>query len=153
MTVGRKPKPTALKVIQGTYRPDRANPKEPKPKAVIHPCPKFLQGDARKQYRKTAKELARIGLITELDDMALAMLCQAWAEYLEATEQVKKSGLLVKSPNGFPVLNPYLIAANQALKKVRSPLAEFGMTPGSRSRIHAAGSGDESDDEWSKLLK
>jgi len=153
MTVGRKPKPTALKVIQGTYRPDRANPNEPKPRVVIPPCPKFLQGDARKQYRKTAKKLARIGLITELDDMALAMLCQGWAEYLEATEQVKKSGLLVKSPNGFPVLNPYLIAANQALKKVRSLLAEFGMTPGSRSRIQAAATSDESDDEWTKLLK
>ena len=152
MTVGRKPKPTALKVIQGTYRPDRANPSEPKPRAVIPPCPKFLQGDARKQYRKTAKKLARIGLITELDDMALAMMCQAWAEYLEATEQVKKSGMLVKSPNGFPVLNPYLIAANQALKKVRSLLAEFGMTPGSRSRIQAAAV-EEPDDEWMKLLK
>ena len=153
MTAGRKPKPTNLKLIQGTYRPDRANPSEPKPKAIIPPCPKFLQGDARKQYGKMAKKLARIGLMTELDDMALSMLCQAWAEYLEATEQVKKSGILVKSPNGFPVLNPYLIVANQALKKVRSLLSEFGMTPGSRSRIHAAATSEDSDDEWSKLLK
>jgi hypothetical protein len=58
-------------------------------------------------------------------------------------EQVKKSGILVKSPNGFPVLNPYLIAANQAIKKVCLLLGEFGMTPGSRSRIHAAVAGDE----------
>lgn len=153
MTAGRKPKPTALKLIQGTYRPDRANLNEPKPKAGIPPCPKFLQGDARKQYRKTAKKLLKIGLMTELDDMALAMLCQAWAEYLEATDQVKKSGMLVKSPNGFPVLNPYLTAANQALKKVRALLTEFGMTPGSRSRISAAAAADESDNEWAKLLK
>ena len=153
MTAGRKPKPTALKLIQGTYRADRANPNEPKPKAGIPPCPKFLQGDARKQYRKTAKKLAKIGLMTELDDMALSMLCQAWVDYLESTDQVKKSGMLVKSPNGFPVLNPYLIAANQALKKVRSLLAEFGMTPGSRSRISAAATSDEPDNEWAKLLK
>lgn len=153
MTAGRKPKPTNLKLIQGTYRSDRANPSEPKPRAMIPPCPKFLQGEARKQYAKMAKKLARIGLMTELDDMALSMLCQGWAEYLEATDQVKKSGILVKSPNGFPVLNPYLIVANQALKKVRSLLSEFGMTPGSRSRIHAAGADDESDNEWAKLLK
>ena len=153
MTAGRKPKPTNLKLIQGTYRPDRANPSEPKPRAVVPPCPKFLQGEARKQYQKTAKKLARIGLMTELDDMALSMLCQAWVEYLEATDQVKKSGMLVKSPNGFPVLNPYLIAGNQALKKVRALLAEFGMTPGSRSRISAAATADESDNEWAKLLK
>lgn len=153
MTAGRKPKPTNLKLIQGTFRPDRANPFEPKPRLSIPPCPKYLQGEARKQYGKMAKKLARIGLMTELDDMALSMLCQAWSEYLEATDQVKKSGMLVKSPNGFPVLNPYLIAANQALKKVRSLLAEFGMTPGSRSRIHAAGAAEESDSEWAKLLK
>jgi len=150
---GRKPKPTNLKLIQGTYRPDRANPSEPKPRAVIPPCPKFLQGEAKKQYQKTAKKLARIGLMTELDDLALSMLCQGWQEYLDNTEQVKKSGILVKSPNGFPVLNPYLIAANQAIKKVRSLLAEFGMTPASRSRIQATATSEESDDEWSKLLK
>jgi P27 family predicted phage terminase small subunit len=153
MTVGRKPKPTALKLIQGTYRPDRANPNEPNPRPGIPPCPKFLQGEARKQYNKMAKKLARIGLMTELDDMALSMLCQGWSEYLEATDQVKKSGMLVKSPNGFPVVNPYLTAANQALKKVRSLLAEFGMTPGSRSRIHAASVADESDNAWAQFLK
>jgi P27 family predicted phage terminase small subunit len=120
---------------------------------MIPPCPKYLQGEAQKQYKKMAKKLARIGLMTELDDLALSMLCQGWQEYLDNTEQVKKSGMLVKSPNGFPVLNPYLIAANQALKKVRALLAEFGMTPASRSRIHAATTCDESDDEWSKLLK
>ena len=91
--------------------------------------------------------------MTELDDMALSMLCQGWHEYLEATDQVRKSGILVKSPNGFPVLNPYLTVANQALKKVRSLLAEFGMTPGSRSRIQAAAAGDDTDDEWTNLLK
>jgi len=144
MTAGRKPKPTALKLIQGTWRPDRANPFEPRPKPGIPPCPKFLQGDARKQYRKTARKLARIGLLTELDDMALSMLCQGWADYLEATDQVRKSGILVKSP--------YLVAANQALKKVRALLVEFGMTPGSRSRIQALGT-EEHDNEWAKLLK
>jgi P27 family predicted phage terminase small subunit len=153
MPAGRKPKPTNLKLIQGTYRSDRANASEPKPRPAIPPCPTFLQGDARKQYSQMAKKLAKIGLMTELDDLALSMLCQSWSEYLEANEQVKKTGILVKSPNGFPVLNPYLTVANQALKKVRSLLAEFGMTPGSRSRIHAAGADDESDNEWAKLLK
>lgn len=104
MTAGRKPKPTRLKVIQGTYRSDRANPHEPKPQAAISPCPEFLKGQARKQYQKIAKKLVRIGLMTELDDMAISMLFQGWQEYLEANKQVRKSRILVKSPNGFPVL-------------------------------------------------
>jgi len=91
MTAGRKAKPTALKLIQGTYRSDRANPNEPKPKAGIPPCPKFLEGDARKQYRKTAKKLLKIRLMTGLDDKVLSMLCQAWVECFEAPDQVKKA--------------------------------------------------------------
>ena len=84
--------------------------------------------------------------MTELDDMALSMLCQGWHEYLDATDQVRKSGILVKSPNGFPVLNPYLTVANQALKKVRSLLAEFGMTPSSRTRLQVRAPAEA--DEW-----
>jgi len=153
MTAGKKPKPSALKLIQGTYRSDRANPSEPRPRPGIPPCPKFLQGDAREQYRKMAKKLVRIGLLTELDDMALSMLCQSWAEYLEATDQVKKTGMLVKSPNGFPVFNPYLVIANQAVKRVRSLLAEFGMSPSSRSRITAVGAAQDNESgEWADLI-
>jgi len=154
MTAGRKPKPTALKVIQGTYRPDRANPSEPQPRTTIPPCPKFLQGEARETYRKLAKKLARIGLLTEIDEMALAMLCQSWAEYLEASEKLRETGMLVKSPNGFPMMNPYLVIANTAVKKVRALLTEFGMSPSSRSRINAAGASAAADPggEWLDLL-
>ena len=63
MTAGRKPKPTNLRLIQGTFRQDRAKPSEAKPQDVIPPCPKFLQGEARKQYQKTAKKFAQIELI------------------------------------------------------------------------------------------
>jgi hypothetical protein len=34
--------------------------------------------------------------MTELDDLALAMLYQGWQDYLDNTEQVKKSGMPVK---------------------------------------------------------
>ena len=61
--------------------------------------------------------------------------------------------MLLKSPNGFPVFNPYLVIANQAAKKVRSLLAEFGMSPRSGSRITAAGAAQESESgEWMDLL-
>jgi len=43
--------------------------------------------------------------MTELDDMALSMLCQAWVDYLASTDQVKKSRMQVKSQNAFSLLN------------------------------------------------
>ncbi len=152
MTAGRKPKPTALRLITGNpgHRPINRN--EPKPKPVLLPCPEFVQGEARKAWDKVAKKLHKVGLLTEIDDMALAILCQSWAEYLDAAAQLQETGMLVKSPNGYLMMNPSLAILNQAVKKVRALLAEFGMTPGSRSRIHAAPA-EEPDAEWSKLLK
>jgi P27 family predicted phage terminase small subunit len=51
---------------------------------------------------------------------------------------------------GVPVSNPYVVLANQALKRVKSFLTEFGMTPSSRSRIMAVPD-DNEDDEWKDL--
>ena len=151
MTAGRKPKPTQLKVVQGTFRRDRANPSEPKPRKQLPPCPDFLEGTARKEYFRIGRKLQRIGVLTEVDDLALIGLCQSWAEYVEATEQVRKTGMLVKSPSGYPIFNPYVVLANQALKRVKAFLTEFGMTPSSRSRIIAGPADDSGADEWKDL--
>jgi len=152
MTAGRKPKPTQMKVIQGTFRKDRANRAEPRPRKELPSCPDFLQGTARKEYFRIGRKLERIGVLTEVDDLALIGLCQSWAEYLEATEQARKTGMLVKAPSGYPIFNPYVVLANQALKRVKAFLTEFGMTPSSRSRIVATPPDDSGPNEWEALL-
>jgi P27 family predicted phage terminase small subunit len=94
----------------------------------------------------------RPGILTEIDDLALAGLCQSWAEYLETTEQARKTGMLVKAPSSYPVFNPYVVLANQALKRVKAFLTEFGMTPSSRSRIVAAPPDDSGANPWKDFL-
>ncbi len=94
------------------------------------------------------------GVLTEVDDLALVGLCQSWAEYLEATEQVRKTGMLVKAPSGYPILNPYVVLANQALKRVKAFLTEFGMTPSSRSRVSAEKKAEnEGNSRWTELAR
>jgi len=58
-TAEKKPKPTALKLIQSTYRYDRASSIESKPRAIVPPYPKYIQGEAQKQYGNMAKKLAQ----------------------------------------------------------------------------------------------
>ena len=41
----------------------------------------------------------------------------------------------MKSPNGFPVLSPYLAVANQSIKQMIRMVVEFGMSPASRTGI------------------
>ena len=132
---GRKPKPTALKVLAGNPGKRKLNDREPKPKAVIPRCPKILQGEARSEWRRIAKKLHALGLLTEIDRAALTGYCLAWARLVEAEEMLRKHGTVIVSKNGFPVQSPYLNIATKATEQLVRMLVEFGMTPSSRARI------------------
>jgi len=149
---GAKPKPTRLKVLSGTLRPDRVNPNEPKAKPEVPRCPEHLGPEAKREWRRLAPQLARLGLLCKIDRAALALFCQAWERWVEAEEALKKYGVMVKSPNGFPMQSPYLAVANKAMEQMRALLAEFGMSPSSRTRVHATPQADE-DDEMEEFLK
>ena len=82
-----------------------------------------------------SRELVSLGLMTKIDRAALAAYCQAWARWIQAEEEIRKSSCIVKSPSGYPIQNPWLAVANTALKQMRAFLTEFGMTPSSRSRV------------------
>ena len=134
---GRKPIPTAIKQLNGNPGKRALNAHEPKPVAVVPPCPPHLQGEARKEWRRITKELHALGIISRLDRAALAAYAQAWGRWCEAEEQLRKHGPIVKSPSGFPIQNPYLAVANKAMEQIMKMSVEFGLTPSSRSRIDA----------------
>lgn len=129
---GRRPKPSKLKALEGK-KIDTSD--EPDPDVAVPNPPSCLDRVARKEWKRISKELAVIGLISEIDMTGLATYCQQFSIWFEASEHVKKTGLLVKSPNGYPVQNPYLSIANKAMERMVRILTEFGMTPASRSRI------------------
>ena len=94
--------------------------------------------------------LLEMGLISDLDRSAFAAYCTAYGRWIEAEEALKTYGLMLKSPNGFPVQSPYLAVANRALEQMRSLLSEFGMSPASRSRV--SGVATHEDDEFEAFL-
>jgi P27 family predicted phage terminase small subunit len=114
-------------------------------------CPRHLSDEAKKEWRRIVPELEAVGLITRIDRAALAVYCQAWARWLEAEEALRKYGVMVKSPNGFPMQSPYLAVANKAIEQMRGLLTEFGMSPASRTRISVQEPSDE-DAEFEALL-
>jgi P27 family predicted phage terminase small subunit len=134
---GRKPKPTALKVLTGNpgKRPLPAN--EPVPETAVPEPPEHLTDEARLEWFRIAAELEALGLVTRPDRAALAAYCQAWGRWVEAEENLRKFGVIVKSPNGYPMQSPFLAIANKAMEQMRQFLTEFGMTPASRSRVSA----------------
>jgi P27 family predicted phage terminase small subunit len=136
--VGRRPKPTALKLLDGNPGHRAMNNSEPL-FTGIPTCPKHLDKVAKAEWKRVAGELAATGLLTTVDRAALAAYCSAWSRWVTAEEAIQKFGMVIKSPkSGFPIQNPYVGVANTALDHLRKFASEFGMTPSSRSRINVS---------------
>lgn len=138
---GRKPKPSSLKKLEGTYRADRANPSEPQPPVPDRApyVPRHLNDDAKKEWRRIVKPLMDLGLYTELDYAALAMYCQAYGTWVHAVHKTEERGEVLKSKETENYYqNPWFHVANKAWDQMRKILAEFGLTPSSRSRLNIA---------------
>ena len=76
-TRGRKPKPTAMKELEGNPGKHPLNTSEPKPNKKAPACPKWLEPEAKKEWRRLAKQMEAIGILTEVDMAAFAGYCQA----------------------------------------------------------------------------
>lgn len=139
---GPPKKPSHLKVVQGTYRKDRASAREPHPARCIPPCPKHLSPAARKAWKRVAPELDRMGVLTRADGMALELLVDAYAEFWDAREQVAREGATYVNTDpetGAMQIkaHPAVRIASDAWRRVRAMAQEFGLTPAARPRVHA----------------
>ena len=132
---GRKPTPTHIKEIRGNPGKRPVNGREPRPAVRAPSCPRELCPAAKKEWRRLARQLLMMRLVTDLDRAILAAYCQAYALWAEAVAAVRKYGAMVKSPSGFPMQSPYVAVANKQAELMIRIAAEFGFTPSSRSRI------------------
>ena len=149
---GRKPKPTAIKELEGNPGKRQLNTNEPKPMARAPSCPKWLEPDAKKEWRRLAKQMEQLGILTEVDMAAFAGYCQAYARWKAAEEFISKHGAIVKTPSGYWQQIPQVSIAQQYLKQMNKFCEQFGLTPASRSRIIANVQQTEYMDEMDKIL-
>ena len=134
---GPKSKPTKLKLLQGNpgKRPLPKNEPKPKTDAALK-SPKHLDAIAKKEWRRMAKQLHALGLLTDIDKTALAAYCTNYSLWVKASLEIQKTGMLIKAQSGFPMQSPYLQIANKAQGEMRKWLVEFGMTPSSRAGLN-----------------
>lgn len=141
MRVGRKPKPTHLKLLAGHPGHRPLNDSEPQPDLIEETPepPSHLSGEARAEWAHMIPKLIRNNMISEVDLAAFSAYCQAHGRWVVAESYVAKQGEVLISPSGFPIQNPYLAVANKAMEQMHKIEIEFGMTPSSRSRVSSAG--------------
>lgn len=148
---GRKPTPTALKIIRGNPG-KRALPKdEPTPPAGAA-APEWLSPLAAEHWPTIARQLEDAHVLTVIDAPALALYCEAFARWKQASDHVLQHGQVIKSPTGVLKQSPYLLIANKAHDQMAKMLIEFGMTPSSRSRVTKA-KPDEDRNPFAGLVK
>lgn len=133
---GRKPTPTVLKILAGNPGKRPLPENEPAAPRGKPRCPDHLKGEAKKEWGRICRELESMGLLHVTDRAAIALYCQLYAQWVEAIEKIG-TDVVIKMPNGWPAPNPYLPVANKAAAQMVKLLTEFGLTPSSRTRIHA----------------
>jgi P27 family predicted phage terminase small subunit len=146
---GRKPKPTALKLLNGNPGKRKLNRDEPKVEAGRPEAPAFLTDTAREEWFRVIPQLEASGVLAKIDGTALASYCMAFSRWIEAEGQISEYGVLIEEPiihkdTGEQIgvklkKNPACTAAMACQKEMRALLALFGMDPSSRSRIKSGG--------------
>jgi len=135
MSKGRKPKPTALHKAQGTYQPVRhANKLE----AGGIPTAPSIQS-ANDTFDWLVKKLDDLGVVAEVDAMALQMLADAWEDYQSARSVVKEQGPTYATTTAQGDMmwrpRPEVLMMNQSWAKVEKMMVQFGLTASSRAKI------------------
>jgi P27 family predicted phage terminase small subunit len=135
MSKGRKPKPTALHKAQGTYQPVRhANKLEA---SGIPTAPSIQSADDTFEW--LVKKLDDLGVVAEVDAMALQMLADAWEDYQSARAVVKEQGPTYATTTAQGDMmwrpRPEVLMMNQSWAKVEKMMVQFGLTASSRTKI------------------
>lgn len=152
---GRKPKPTALKVLEGNPGKRPLNDREPVPPKATLKCPAWLLPEAKKEWKRLAPALEAMGVLTMADLTAFEGYCQAYARWKEAEAFITQHGSIFQTPSGYVQQVPQVSIAQQNLKIMQSFCSEFGLTPATRARIIAGGALEDgaSEDPMERLLK
>ena len=132
---GRKPAPTALKVVRGD-RPSRINHNAPPtvPPSGEVPPPAWLNEVAAEVWTRILPQLAAKRIMDEAHLELFAQGCQAIGLFQDAARLVNDQGIIVNNGNG-KVKNPAFQVMRDSFTVTLHWSREFGLTPSAQSGI------------------
>lgn len=142
---GPPPKPLHLKLLEGTFRKDRAGKrtsaaKSPATSPAARPPvrmapPAYLGRGAKAEWRRILPLLGKRGVITLGDRAVLAMYCQAYQRWIEYERLIDANGSVQTTDKGFAMPRPEVLMATKQAALLKSLAVELGLTPASRARV------------------
>jgi P27 family predicted phage terminase small subunit len=146
---GRKPKPAELKIVQGTFRKDRDNPRKPAAHGYLSDPPEHLN-EEQKQIWRQAIEDAPKALLKKIDLSNFEVWVVSYSTYRECQRLLAKTSQVMKTTHGNWITNPILTNMNKQAQLMLKAASEMGFTPASRSRV-VAEDDVEVDNPWARL--
>lgn len=95
-------------------------------------APEEIDGEALLEWHRVTAEAEEAQTLQHCDRAALVVYCQTWAMMADAAANLKKTGTIVKLPNGYPAASPFMKVYQDSAKLCAKLLTEFGLTPRSR---------------------
>lgn len=137
---GPKPKSARQTALTGNAgrRPVVADAPAKALRSVPAP-PDHLSSRGKAHWRQFAADLVERELLTASDLIALAMLAQAWDDYLEALQDIEDNGATGTTDKGYEYARPSVQLRAQASATVLDLSKRFGLTP--LDRVGLAGRG------------
>tara|TARA_R100000951_G_scaffold116730_1_gene130212 strand:- start:15137 stop:15589 length:453 start_codon:yes stop_codon:yes gene_type:complete len=132
-------KPSHLKAVQGTDRPDRANPNEPVASTAIPVAPDYLSVRAVEKFLQLCAILDGMGIASRDDNDALSMLSGLLVEIEEDTVLLDSVGAfyMPSEESGIIRAHPAVSRLSTNRQRAQALLGEFGLTPAARSKVSA----------------
>jgi P27 family predicted phage terminase small subunit len=148
------PAPSALKVLRGTDKaqPSRVNRREPKGEPGGLVPPPWLSEKGRLVWDYLEPMFTSMRITLESDNPAFMLLAEALADYLVARNQIEEDGpyYTTETEQGSVMIrsHPAVADRNDAWRRARLALVDFGGTPSARTRVQTLlDEGDELD-KW-----
>lgn len=146
---GPAPQPTRIKLLKGNPGHRPINKDEPQPTLAKSPkYPAYFGPIAKAEWKRIVPKLKELGLLTDIDVVALEVYCMTYSEYVQAEKVLEKKGrvylALTRDGNSLKA-RPEVGISQKARHLMKAYLAEFGMTPSSRSKVVVSGNNDKDE--------
>lgn len=144
---GRRPVPTALKLLRGNPGHHPINEHEPSIPAGLPEPPEFLDDVAKTEWNRNLDLMISKSMLTPLDWSFYAAYCYNFSQFIRRSAELEKTGTLIEAPSGYPIQNPLISIVRSSLEMMYKFGAELGLSPAQRSRLRVdtPESGDEVD--------
>ena len=97
--------------------------------------------DSRETFNWLVKHLGDLGVLAEIDAIALQMMSDAWEDYQASRAVIRTLGPVYSTTNAqgdeMHRPRPELALMQQSWDRLKKMLSEFGLTPSSRAKLNA----------------